>query len=244
MLFALLVSTLPPPPLAAAAAVFHNPAINFLPRSYEEYVPLKKRRQMEEAERLARLGRAPAPTSSADTGGGRSGGGTDSEAEVDHRQKESLLVLKAKQLQEVRGLVLWVALRGAGRPPGESIDVSGCVMLVCLGLQTCCQPWLLRGRARLVYQASYMLPRTPAPVAADAAGDGAGASAEGGAGHYAAGHSEAGAQDVQGAGQGGQGSFELAGNQYGGNGRIGSTSRSWPRWGRLLERCMWLLASY
>ena len=64
-------------------------------------MPLKKRRQMEEAERLARLGRAPAPTSSADTGGGRSGGGTDSEAEVDHRHKESLLVLKAKQLQEV-----------------------------------------------------------------------------------------------------------------------------------------------
>lgn len=63
-------------------------------------MPLKKRRQMEEQERLARLGRAPQPTSSADTGG-RSGG-TDSEAEVDHRHKESLLVMKAKQLQEVR----------------------------------------------------------------------------------------------------------------------------------------------
>ncbi|KAL4424987.1 hypothetical protein ABPG77_002872 [Micractinium sp. CCAP 211/92] len=65
---------------------------------YEEYIPLKKRRQMEEQERLARLGLAPQPTSSADTGG--TGRSTDDEQEVDRRQKESLLVLKAKQLQE------------------------------------------------------------------------------------------------------------------------------------------------
>lgn len=56
---------------------------------------------MEEQERLARLGRAPQPTSSADTGG--TGRSTDDEQEVDRRQKESLLVLKAKQLQEVGG---------------------------------------------------------------------------------------------------------------------------------------------
>lgn len=92
-------------PLAAAGPFFPLPALHSPShRSYEEYVPLKKRRQMEEAERLAKLGRAPAPTSSADTGGGRSGGGTDSEAEVDHRHKESLLVLKAKQLQEVSSM--------------------------------------------------------------------------------------------------------------------------------------------
>lgn len=66
-------------------------------------MPLKKRRQMEEAQRLTRLGRAPQqPTSSADTGGGgRSGGGTDSEADGPERQKESLLIMKAKQMQEV-----------------------------------------------------------------------------------------------------------------------------------------------
>ncbi len=69
--------------------------------SYEEYVPLKKRRQMEDQVRLARLGRAPQQTSSADTGG-RSGG-EDSDGEADHRQKESLLVMKAKQMQEVGG---------------------------------------------------------------------------------------------------------------------------------------------
>ncbi|KAI3436811.1 hypothetical protein D9Q98_006221 [Chlorella vulgaris] len=66
---------------------------------YEEYVPLKKRRQMEEQERLARMGRAPQQTSSGELGG-RSGG-EDSEGEVDHRQKESLLVMKAKKMQEV-----------------------------------------------------------------------------------------------------------------------------------------------
>lgn len=89
----------------------------FRPRSYEEYVPLKKRRQQEEAARLVRLGRAPQPTSSADTGG-RSGGGTDSEAEhgVDQRQnKDSLLVMKAKQMQEVR----CAALRTHARVPGR-----------------------------------------------------------------------------------------------------------------------------
>ncbi|GAB4820561.1 hypothetical protein N2152v2_007607 [Parachlorella kessleri] len=71
---------------------------------YEEYVPLKKRRQLEEQQRLARLGRAaPQPASSADTGGSsRSGGskGYASEPEVDHRQRESLLIMKAKALQE------------------------------------------------------------------------------------------------------------------------------------------------
>ena len=65
---------------------------------------------MEEQERLARMGRAPQPTSSADTGG-RSGG-EDSDAEVDHRQKESLLVMKAKQMQEVRAaLAVWAAIK-------------------------------------------------------------------------------------------------------------------------------------
>jgi hypothetical protein len=54
---------------------------------------------MEEQERLARMGRAPQQTSSGELGG-RSGG-EDSEGEVDHRQKESLLVMKAKKMQEV-----------------------------------------------------------------------------------------------------------------------------------------------
>lgn len=66
-----------------------------------EYIPLKKRRQLEEQQRLARLGRAaPQPASSADTGSGGSRGYI-SEPEVGHRQKESLLVMKAKALQEV-----------------------------------------------------------------------------------------------------------------------------------------------
>lgn len=110
-------------------------------RSYEEYVPLKKRRQMEEAERLARLGRAPAPTSSADTGGGRSGGGTDSEAEVDHRHKESLLVLKAKQLQEVRcvdgwfvGLGEWLWCVRCSQLAGG----RGAPLVCCLAAPGCC----------------------------------------------------------------------------------------------------------
>lgn len=65
---------------------------------------------MEEQERLARLGLAPQPTSSADTGG--TGRSTDDEQEVDRRQKESLLVLKAKQLQEVGGRGGMQRLRG------------------------------------------------------------------------------------------------------------------------------------
>ena len=84
-------------------------------RRYEEYVPLKKRRQQEEQQRLARLGRAaPQPASSADTGGSsRSGGskGYGSEPEVDHRQRESLLIMKAKALQEV-GRVVEEGVRG------------------------------------------------------------------------------------------------------------------------------------
>ena len=100
----------PPPPLPTLARTLPSP---HHPYSYEEYVPLKTRRQREEAERLARVGRAPQPTSSADTGGGgRSGGGTDTDGEVDHRQgKESLLIMKAKKMQEVRG-------RGRGRQLG------------------------------------------------------------------------------------------------------------------------------
>ncbi len=76
---------------------------------------------MEEQERLARLGLAPQPTSSADTGG--TGRSTDDEQEVDRRQKESLLVLKAKQLQEVGGRAGMQRLRdwqraGAGSTAG------------------------------------------------------------------------------------------------------------------------------
>ncbi|PSC71624.1 DEAD-box ATP-dependent RNA helicase 35 [Micractinium conductrix] len=49
---------------------------------------------------MARLGRAPQPTSSADTGGGHSTDDEKGGREVNPRQKESLLIQKAKQMQE------------------------------------------------------------------------------------------------------------------------------------------------
>jgi len=87
---------------------------------------------------------------------------------------------------------------------------------------------MLLGRARLVYRALKRCPASLPTAAVDAAGDGAGASVEGGAGHHAAGHAEAGAQDVQGAGQGVQGSFGLAGNHYVGMAELIMHPKSWP----------------
>jgi hypothetical protein len=86
---------------------------------------------MEERERLARLGRA-APSISTSTGTGDSlrgrGSGDDGEqAEVQGRQKESLLVQKAKALQEVRECVwLW-----------GSVCVSSTCLLVLLECFNC-----------------------------------------------------------------------------------------------------------
>jgi hypothetical protein len=119
-------ATPPPlPPRRRCLAVAHHPWAPSLPPRccrFEEYVPLKKRRQMEEQGRLARLGRAPQPTSSGDTGGGGRGSGDDGEV-VDHRQKESLLIKKAKQMQEV-------GVRragGSGRRPGsQDCEGFGC----------------------------------------------------------------------------------------------------------------------
>ena len=98
------------PPACWLTSLWPHPS--HLAYRFEEYVPLKKRRQMEEQGRLARLGRAPQPTSSGDTGGGGRGSGDDGEV-VDHRQKESLLIKKAKQMQEV-GVDVRQACRQAG----------------------------------------------------------------------------------------------------------------------------------
>lgn len=104
-------------------------------RREPEYVPLKKRRQLEEQQRLARLGRAlpSQPTSSADTGGSGGSRGYASEPEVDghhQRQKESLLVLKAKKLQEVGGAGQglhggWRRVGGAERQPVLGLGGGG-----------------------------------------------------------------------------------------------------------------------
>lgn len=85
-------------------SLFHKQNTNLFFYRYEEYVPVKKRRQRELQERLARLGRGGgggAPTSSGEARGEGTGTGTDSEADGGAaRGKESLLVRKAKALQE------------------------------------------------------------------------------------------------------------------------------------------------
>lgn len=83
-----------------------KPVVSDGEEDYEEYVPVKKRRQAEEARRLARLGRAGPPGGAARSGdsggdsGARSGGSGDEAEGGVHRQKESLLVMKAKAMQE------------------------------------------------------------------------------------------------------------------------------------------------
>lgn len=76
---------------------------------YEEYIPVKKRRQMEEQKRLGRLGRAPVATTDVDnddTIGGPTLAAGDHQPSSDQQQqqltanKQSLLVMKAKAIQE------------------------------------------------------------------------------------------------------------------------------------------------
>jgi len=75
---------------------------------FEEYIPVKKRRQMEEQKRLERLGRAPATivVDNGDTSGGPTSAAGDHQPSSDHQQqqhpadKQSLLVMKAKAIQE------------------------------------------------------------------------------------------------------------------------------------------------
>ena len=186
---------------AAAAPPNLLPVLTALPRlpscSYEEYVPLKKRRQMEEAERLARLGRAPQQqATSADTGGrsgGRSGG-EDSDGEVvdrHGRQRESLLVMKAKQLQEV-GASPSQSPSGTPAPAGaDSRQPAGC---------ECGTP----SHARCCLADTHLCSPLPhcSSSPAERARDGAGKAAEGGGRHHAARHPKGGAQDLRRAGQG------------------------------------------
>ena len=97
---------------------------------------------------MARLGRAPQPTSSADTGGGHSTDDEKGGREVNPRQKESLLIQKAKQMQEVRagwagyeaGRLVEVAAAHARSPayfPSASACLRSCAHLPLPSLAPC-----------------------------------------------------------------------------------------------------------